>query len=138
MDNNQEKPMPVPQPESDKYWNGLKKGEIWIQKCKSSGQFQFYPRSHSMYNVDGEIEWVKVSGDATLYTFAIVHVAPHYSFSNDVPFINALIKLKEGPIIPTNIVDVKPDPKNLKIGMKLKPVFVDTGQGITLLKFKPA
>jgi uncharacterized OB-fold protein len=55
-----------------------------------------------------------------------------------VPFINALIKLKEGPIIPTNIVNVKPDPKNLKIGMKLKPVFVDTGQGFTLLKFKPA
>ena len=27
MDNNQEKPMPVPQPESDKYWNGLKKGD---------------------------------------------------------------------------------------------------------------
>lgn len=138
MKDNYKKPLPIPQPESDKFWNGLKKKEIWIQRCSSTNQFQFYPRTHCMLHNQNDIEWVKVSGDSTLFTYAIVYQAPMHSFVDDVPYVNALVKLNEGPIIPSNIVDVEPDPSNFKIGMKLKPVFVNVNKNFTLLKFRPA
>ena len=91
-----------------------------------------------MLHNQNDIEWVKVSGDSTLFTYAIVYQAPMHSFVDDVPYVNALVKLNEGPIIPSNIVDVEPDPSNFKIGMKLKPVFVNVNKNFTLLKFRPA
>ena len=132
------KPKPISQPESDKYWNGLKNNEIWIQKCKTTNNYQFYPRDHCINCTINDIEWVKVIAEATLFSFAIVFLAPIPVFAEDVPYINALIKLKEGPIIPTNLVNINPDPEKIKIGMKLKPVFEKIDETLTLLKFEPS
>jgi hypothetical protein len=134
------KPQPVPQPESDRYWEGLKNEEIWLQRSKTTGKFQFYPRAISISDPQGdrEIEWVRASGAAELFTFAIAHVAPHPGFVGDVPYVTALVKLEEDVIVPTNIVGVDPQPENLQIGMRLKPVYEHNEGGQTLLKFTPA
>ena len=141
MANTTSKPQPVSQPESDRYWVGLKNEEIWLQRSTTTGEFQFYPRNFSISepeNGSEGIEWVKVSGQAELFTFAIVHVAPHMGFNSDVPYITALVRLQEGVIIPTNIVGVDPEPEALCIGMLLKPVYEHSEDGQTLLKFTPA
>ncbi len=135
------KPQPISQPESDRYWEGLKNEEIWLQRSKATGKYQFYPRTFSISDPetgsDG-IEWVRASGKAELYTFAIVHVAPHMGFVGDVPYITALVQLEEDVIVPTNIVGVTPEPDALQIGMSLKAVFEHNEGGQTLLKFRPA
>lgn len=135
------KPQPVPQPESDRYWDGLKNEDIWLQRSKATGKFQFYPREQSISDPasghDG-IEWVQASGNAELFTFAIVHAPPHPGFRDDVPYIAAMVQLEEGVIVPTNIVGVEPEPENLEIGMQLKPVFEHNEGGHTLLMFAPA
>lgn len=141
MTNSTPKPQPVSQPESDRYWDGLKNEEIWIQRSKATGKFQFYPRNFSISDPEsGEegVEWVKVSGKAELFTFAIVHAAPHVGFVGEVPYITALVELEECVQVPTNIVGVDPEPENLQIGMALKPVFEHVEGGHTLLKFEPA
>ena len=128
---------PIAQPESDFYWENLKKEKIFIQRSKDSKRFQFFPRQISINNPNEKLEWVEVSGEAELYTFSIVYVAPHKNFIDHVPYISALVKLKEGVIIPTNIVNVEPKPENLAIGMKLSPVFIHKNNQPTLLKFEP-
>ena len=140
MKNATPKPQPVPQPESDRYWEGLKNEEIWLQRSKATSEFQFYPRNFSISDPEtGEegIEWVQASGKAELFTFAIVHAAPHMSFVGDVPYITALVQLEEDVIVPTNIVGITPEPESLQIGMALKPVFKHDPDGQTLLKFTP-
>ena len=141
MSNVTPKPQPVPQPESDRYWEGLKSEEIWLQRSKATGKYQFYPREVSIHDpasgADG-LEWVQASGKAELFTFAIVHAAPHPGFVGDVPYITALVQLEEDVILPTNIVGVDPEPENFQIGMALKPVFEHSDSGHTLLKFTPA
>lgn len=134
------KPQPIPQPESDRYWEGLKNEEIWLQRSVSTGKFQFYPRDISVSDPadgDREIEWVQASGNAELFTFAIAHIAPHPGFAGDVPYVTALVELEEDVIVPTNIVGVDPEPENLQIGMKLKPVFEHHEGEQTLLMFTP-
>lgn len=132
------KPQPVPQPESDRYWDGLKNEEIWLQRSKATGKFQFYPREISLSDPGGELEWVQASGKAELFTFAIVHAPPHPGFVGDVPYIAAMVQLDEDVIVPTNIVGVEPEPENLQIGMQLRPVFEHSDGGQTLLMFTPA
>ena len=138
MTNSTPKPQPVSQPESDKYWDGLKNEEIWLQRTVSDGNFQFYPRNFSISDPHSELEWVRASGKAELYTFAIVHAAPHPAFVGDLPYVTAMVKLEEDVIVPTNIVGVDPEPENFQIGMQLKPVFEHNEDGHTLLKFAPA
>ena len=129
---------PVSQPESDPYWEGARNSELWLQRDKTTGEYQFYPRTHSLATPGGELEWIKVSGNATLHTFGIVHIPPHPSFAGDIPYITAIVGLEEGPKMAANIVGVEPHPDNLTIGMPLKVVFTKISDDYTLPNFTPA
>ena len=80
------------------------------------------------------------SGRASLFTFTIVHRSPHPAFQADAPFVVALVKLEEGPLMATNIVDLPdpPGPEDLQVGMALQVVFDDVTDEVTLPKFRPA
>lgn len=132
------RPLPVSQPESDPYWDGARNGDLMLQRDRSTGEYQFYPRGFSLATPGGELEWVKASGRATLHTFGIVHAAPHPGFADDVPYIAAIVELEEGPKMAANIVGVEPKPENLEIGMSLTVVFTDVGDGAVLPNFTPA
>ena len=82
--------------------------------------------------------WIQASGKGTLHTFAIVHRAPTPAFRDDAPFVVAMVALEEGPRMPTNLIEVEPDPANIKVGMAVEVVFEDITDEITLPKFKPA
>ena len=81
--------------------------------------------------------WIQASGKATLFTYGIVHRAPHAGFAEDVPFVTAIVKLEEGPKMPTNIVMDNPTPEKLQIDMPLEVVFESVSDEISLPKFKP-
>ena len=42
-------PVPVPQQESDFYWEKLKAHELWLRKCNETGKAYFYPRDISPF-----------------------------------------------------------------------------------------
>ena len=133
------KPVPRPQPESDLYWEKAKQRELWLRKCNSCGQAYFYPRDISPCCFSRDTGWIQASGRATLYTFGIVHRAPHPGFAGDVPFVTAIVELEEGPRMPTNIVGIEePTPEKLQIGMPLEVTFEDITDEIALPKFRPA
>ncbi|MDP7414448.1 MAG: OB-fold domain-containing protein [SAR202 cluster bacterium] len=132
------KPLPTPQGESDYYWDKAKEHELWLRNCDDCGNPYFYPRDISPCCFSKNTSWVRASGKASLYTFAIVHRAPHPGFRDDVPFVPAMVELEEGPIMATNVVIDDPTPENLSIGMALEVVFDDVTDTITLPKFKPA
>ena len=130
-----EKIKPIPQPESDKYWEGANKGKLLLQKF--GDHIQFYPRAVSTKDGSRDVEWIEASGKATLYTFTIVHQPPHPSFVDDVPYIAAIVTLEEGVNMPTRIIGIDPEPENLTLGMDLKLDFIDA-DGQKLPVFKPA
>ena len=136
------KPIPVPQGESDVYWQNAKKGELWLRYCNSCKEAYFFPtdicRAIPCAN-PRDTKWIQASGKATLYTFAIVGYvtgkAPHPGF--EAPYVTAIVELEEGPTMPTNIVMDDPTPEKLQIGMPLEVVFEDITDEIALPKFKP-
>lgn len=129
--------LPVPTPETQRYWDGAAAGELWIQRCLGTGKFFFYPRKYSPFVVGGPVEWVRASGRATLYSYNIVHrpVAP--GFEDRAPYAIAVVELEEGPRLMTNIVGIENTPENLVLDMPLEVSFERRGE-MTLPVFGPA
>ena len=132
------KPVPVPQGESDYYWEKAKAHELWLRQCDDCGNAYFYPRDISPCCFSKNTSWIQASGKATLFTFAIVHRPPHPGFREIAPYVTAIVELEEGPKFPTNIVIDDPTPENLQIDMALEVTFDDITDDATLYKFKPA
>ncbi len=136
------KPIPVPQGESDFYWEKAKQHELWLRRCADCPDGEgayFYPRDISPCCFSKNTTWVQASGKATLHAYAIVERPPHPGFVGDVPFVTAIVELEEGPRMPTNIVVDNPTwGENVYIGMPLEVVFEDITDTIALPKFKPA
>lgn len=130
-------PLPVPQPESERYWHGLRNREIWLRHCESCHDTYFYPRDICASCFSRDTSWRRSAGRGVLHAFVIVHRPPAPAFSSRVPYVAGLVQLEGSARIPTNLVDVPPDPGHVRIGMALEPVFEDVGPDTTLLKFRP-
>jgi uncharacterized protein len=130
------KPVPTPQPEWDMYWEKAKQHELWLMRCKDCSKAYFYPRPICPNCFSRNTEWFQSSGKGTLYSFAIVHRAPNRAF--EAPYIAAYVELEDGVRLPTNLIDIEPDPEKVKIGMPVEVVFEEASETITLPKFRPS
>src|SRR3954470_6523876 len=77
------KPLPTPRPETQPFWDGLRAGEIRLQRCDTCDRVQFYPRPHCRYCGATELTWETLSGRATVYTYTVIHRAPFEAFAAD-------------------------------------------------------
>lgn len=131
------KPLPIPQPESEFYWGKAKEHELWLRQCGDCGGTYFYPRDICPACFSRKTEWVRSSGRGTLYSFAIVHRAPHPAFQGAIPYVVAMVELEGGARVPTNLIGIEPSPEKIKIGMTVEVVFDDVTPEVTLPKFRP-
>ncbi len=131
------KPLPLPQPESDYYWEQAANGKLVIQKCSDCDNTQFYPRVLCTACNSRSLGWIESSGNGTLFTFSIVHLPPHPGFAPDTPYIAAIVELEEGVKMPSQVIGIEPEPDFLRIGMPLEVVFEKATDAISLPKFRP-
>ncbi len=132
------KPVPVPQPESDHYWEQAKSGKLVFQKCDDCGTVQFYPRVLCIDCNSRSLGWVESTGRGTLFTFSIVHAPPHPVFRDDLPYVTAIVELEEGVKMPSQVIGIEPEPDQLHIGMQLEVAFEEITESISLPKFRPS
>jgi uncharacterized protein len=131
------RPIPLPTPTSQPFWDGLARHEIWIQFSPSLDSYVFYPRVLAPGTLADDLQWRQISGDGTLVSFAVAErpVAPQ--FANTVPQLLGVVEWAEGPRFATELVGV--DPAQLKVGMAVTPVFTDCpDDGVTLLRYTAA
>lgn len=91
---------------------------------------------HRFSRVDGDYcpKWVNVSGIGTVYTFSIIYRSSHAT--PRAPYVLAIVLLKEGVYMTTNIVDV--DPSKVRIGMLVKVTFEALEGDLRLPVFTPS
>ena len=130
-------PPPVPQPESDFYWEKCKAHELWLRHCRACDKAYFYPRDICPECFSRDTDWIQSSGRGILHTFCIVHRGPTPPFRDKVPYVVAIVELESGARMPTNLVQVEADPEHVKIGMALEVVFEDLDEKISLPMFRP-
>ena len=131
------KPIPVPTPETQFFWDKCKEHELWLQRCQACQHIFFYPRLHCPRCLSDDVPGFRASGKGTLWTYMINH-RPVPGFEDDAPYAIALVQLEEGPRMMTNIVGIENTPENLVLDMPLEVVFEDATEEISIPKFKPA
>src|SRR5712692_9461664 len=119
------KPIPMVTPESERYWQGCKQHELWLRSCNRCAQPYFYPRDVCPMCGSRDVDWKRMSGRGTLFTYAIAHRAPTPAFRGDVPYITAMVELEEVPRMMTNLVGIEPDPAKIRVGMPVEVTFED-------------
>lgn len=136
-----ERPMPVKTPTTEPFWDALAQHRIVIQYSPSLAAYVFYPRVRAPGTLADDLEWREISGMGTLYSYTVAHrpVSPH--FADAVPQLLAIVEWDEGPRFSTEIVlpADRADPGDLRIGMRVRPVFFDYPESdVTLLRYEPA
>lgn len=106
-------------------------------KCQDCGHVYFYARPLCPKCMSSNTTWIVSAGRGILYSFAINHIPVSDAFAQDVPYITCLVELDEGPRVMTNLVGVRPDPAEVRIGMPVEVVYEDVTEEIALYKFRP-
>jgi uncharacterized OB-fold protein len=92
-------PLPdVDDPLTAPYFAGAARGELMVTRCASCGAYVWYPQERCPDD-EGALEWVAVSGRATLFSWAVVHRAFLPAFADMVPFVTALVAIDEDPSV---------------------------------------
>ena len=130
------RPLPVPDFETQPYWDAAARGALALQRCTACGTHRHYPRALCPSCHAADHEWVDVSGRGRVYSFSIVRRAPSPAFAGKLPYVLALIALDEGPHLLSHLVDIAPDA--VRIGIPVTVTFEDIGDGMKLPVFRPA
>ncbi len=90
-------------------------------KCETCGTYYFPPRQICpKCRRKGKIVPYIFSGNGKIESYTIVHTPPD-GMEDQAPYVLAIIRLEEGPMLTAQVVDV--DPSEVKIGMPVKMVF---------------
>ncbi|MCS7095645.1 MAG: Zn-ribbon domain-containing OB-fold protein [Nitrososphaerota archaeon] len=115
----------IPISRTKPFWDALKKGKILATKCGKCSVLYFPPVADCPKCLDSNVEWVELSGEATVETFTYVALRPS-TFQQKQPYIVAVGKLKEGVKALAWLTGISPE--KAKIGMKVRLVArVDAG-----------
>lgn len=131
-----QRPLPQPTPETERYWEGCKRHELWLPYCLTCKAAFFYPRPFCPRCFGWDVEWRQASGRGTVYTYAIQY-RPQVP-GIQPPYVTAIVQLEEGPRLMTNLIGVEPDPAQIRCDMPVEVTFEDFSDEISLPMFRPA
>ncbi len=129
------KPLPEMSDDTKNYWEGCKRRQLLLPKCRACGKKFFFPHDFCPQCLSEDIEWTQASGRGKVHTYSVVERPPSAPFAEDVPYVVAIIELDEGPRMMSNIVDIAPE--HVRVDMDVKVVFEDITEDVALPRFRP-
>lgn len=120
---------------TEPFWHAAKEGRLVAPQCADCGSFRLPPTPFCPACQSKSITWMELSGDATVYSFAVVHGIPGMPELTVVP---AVVDLPDAPgaRLVSNIIDI--NPADVTIGMALRVDFSPIADGWTLPVFRTA
>jgi uncharacterized OB-fold protein len=128
------KPVPRPTPESQLFWDSAQQRKLALQHCRSCDQFWFPPSARCRHCLSTDFAWQEVSGKGRIYSFVVYHRLYHPAFEQDLPYVVALVELREGPRLLTNIIGTPPD--NIRCDLPVHVIFEESDGDFLIPKFK--
>ncbi|MEU0302932.1 Zn-ribbon domain-containing OB-fold protein [Streptomyces sp. NPDC006175] len=128
-------PPPTVVPETEQFWAATAKGTLLLPQCAACATIIWYPKGICTGCGSLDIGWTEASGEGEIYTFSISRRGEG-DYREAGPFVLAYVELDEGPRVMTNIVGCSPE--SVRIGLRVRAVFDDTGEGTALVRFAPS
>lgn len=128
------RPIPVPTPETEHFWEGTRKGELRLQRCDDCDRVYFPPRPFCPACSSRSVSVFAASGRGRLDSY-VINERAHPAFEG--PYAIALVALAEGPRMMSNIIDCPQTPEALELDMPLEVSFEAVSEEISLPLFRP-
>ena len=128
------RPLPVPTPTSQPFFDAARKGELRLQRCPRDGFF-YYPRSHCPRCLGTDWSWQATSGRGTVHAFTVDRVGHDPAQRGHLPLVIAVIELEQGPRMTANLVGCEAEA--VRVGMPVEASFEDVDD-TTLVRFRPS
>jgi hypothetical protein len=123
----------VPTLRTQLFWEKLKNGEIYATRCKKCGRVYYPPQVDCPECLTSDVEWFKLSDEATLETYTQVQARPQ-GFEKLEPYFIAIATTADGVKIAGKLENVKLE--DVKVGMKLKTGARVLEDGYVTITFK--
>lgn len=121
--------VPVRDALSQPFWDAARAHRLLIQRCPTTGAYQWFGRAHSLSDPAVAPEWVPASGQATLFSYTVIYRGG----VQKTPYACVLVELEEGPLMLARC----PQTQDLRIGMPMAVDFVPLADDLVLPVFLP-
>ncbi|CAA0137587.1 Uncharacterised protein [Mycolicibacterium vanbaalenii] len=117
------------------FWTAAKERRLSAPRCGDCGRFRMPPTPFCPQCQSRAMDWVDLTGAATVYSYAVVRGLPQFP---DLVLVAAVLDLPDAPgaRIVSNVVDVAPE--EVSIGMHVEVDFMPIADGWLLPAFRPA
>jgi uncharacterized protein len=112
----------------------LDEGQLMGARCADTGEIFVPPRAMCPRTYSTNMEWVELSGRASLLTFTTVHIGTtamvKAGYDRQNPYCAGIVELVEGPRFSAQIVGIDAmHPETIEIGMPLQAEFIEQDEG---------
>lgn len=105
------------------FFEGAAREELCIPRCLACGELNWYPPKTCRYCKAFPLEWSRVSGRATLFSFSHVRRALFAGYASKAPYTTGLVVLAEDPRVRLVTLVVDCSPGELRMDMPVEVVF---------------
>jgi len=128
------KPIPKIEAAMAPFFAAAKKHRLVVQRCTDCGTLRFPARELCSTCLGSTTEWIAVSGRGEIFSYNVMHQVYHPAFADDVPYAVVIVKLAEGPMMTTSLLDCPLE--RVRIGAAVEVAFEDLSTDVTLPKFR--
>ena len=124
------KPIPnLDDPEMSPFWRQAKQHRLTAQQCTACRTYRFpaLPICPECQAVG--FDWVEVSPQGTIWSYAVYHRAFHPGFKDDLPYVVAIVENEDGIRYTGRIIGPR---ERITVGARVKVTFLDATENFTL------
>lgn len=106
-----------------------------VQRCSLCGLTQHYERPCCVRCGSRELHLVAPSGRGTLHSFTVVHRSP-LPRRWSAPYVLALVRLEEGPIVMSHVVDANEEMLTCELPVQATWMAFDDGERLPVFRLQ--
>ena len=89
------RPLPLPDRDSEPYWQALREGELRLQRCSGCGALRWPPRAVCNRCRGFEASWTALSGRGQIVSWVRTHQVFAPAFRDEVPYVTVQVAPEE-------------------------------------------
>lgn len=128
-------PRPLPDLDTQPFWDGCREGRFLVQRCNNCRSTRWPPGPMCWNCQSMEFDWIESEGRGEVYSWIVVTHPVDPVLVDQVPFAVAMIDLAEKVRVVGNIAGIEPD--RIQAGMPVELYFEEPGEdGIPIPNFR--
>lgn len=118
---------------AEPFWAATRRHELVLPACRSCDVAFWYPREACPRCSGDDIEWRPASGEGVVYAVSVQHRPGPRRDAADGPYAVALVELREGVRLLTNVIGCPPE--DVTVGETVRVTWMPLSDGRNLPMF---